>query len=344
MKYIYWIVLCLVVNPILMPAQTPTSSKPKVLIITTGGTIASVNGKPMIDGPALVQAVPTLKEYAEIEVVAFSKIGSSQMTPDHWLRLGKSINEYLQKDKDLTGIVITHGTDTMEETAFFLNLTVRSKKPIVVVGAMRSSNEISADGPANLLNAVRVVIDEQAIGQGVLVVLNEHIAAARNVYKTHNRNVHTFQSPELGYLGFVDPDAIKIYQQVMHPHTYQTEFDLSHMNQLPIVEIVQDFTGFDESILEYFLNKGVDGLIIQTFAGGRMSAGMRKGLAKVKSNQLPIVITSSVLNGRIIGQLPLEISAIFANDLRGNKARILLMLALTQTGDLEKIKNFFKRY
>ncbi len=327
-----------------MPAQTITSSKPKVLIITTGGTIASVNGKPMIDGPALVQAVPTLKEYAEIEVMVFSKIGSSQMTPGHWLRLGKSINEYLQKDKDLAGIVITHGTDTMEETAFFLNLTIQSQKPVVLVGSMRSSNEISADGPANLLNAVRVVIDQQATGQGVLVVLNEHIGAARNIFKTHNRNVHTFHSPELGYLGFVDPDAIKFYQKVIHPHTHQSEFDLSDMDQLPVVEIVQDFTGFDESILKYFLNKGIDGLIIQTFAGGRMSAGMRKGLIKATEKQLPIVVTSSVANGRIIGQLPAEVPAIFASDLRGNKARILLMLALTQTRGLGEIKEIFERY
>ena len=327
-----------------MSAQTTTPYKPKVLIITTGGTIASVNGQPMIDGPELVQAVPTLQEYANIEVFAFSKIGSSQMTPDHWLRLSKTINDYFNKEKDLTGIVITHGTDTMEETAFFLNLTVQSQKPVVVVGAMRSSNEISADGPANLLNAVRVVVDEQAIGQGVLVVLNEHIAAARNVFKTHNRNVHTFQSPELGYLGFVDPDAIVFYQKVLHPHTFQSEFDLNQVTQLPTVELVQDFTGFDEGILDYFINKDLDGLIIQTFAGGRMSAGMRTGLAKAKEKKLPIVITSGVSNGRIIGQLPTDAPAIFANDLRGNKARILLMLALTQTKDLLKIREIFDRY
>ncbi len=327
-----------------MSAQTTTPYKPKVLIITTGGTIASVNGQPMIDGPELVQAVPTLQEYANIEVFAFSKIGSSQMTPDHWLRLSKTINDYFNKEKDLTGIVITHGTDTMEETAFFLNLTVQSQKPVVVVGAMRSSNEISADGPANLLNAVRVVVDEQAIGQGVLVVLNEHIAAARNVFKTHNRNVHTFQSPELGYLGFVDPDAIVFYQKVLYPHTFQSEFDLNQVTQLPTVELVQDFTGFDEGILDYFINKDLDGLIIQTFAGGRMSAGMRTGLAKAKEKKLPIVITSGVSNGRIIGQLPTDAPAIFANDLRGNKARILLMLALTQTKDLLKIKEIFDRY
>ena len=327
-----------------MSAQTTTPYKPKVLIITTGGTIASVNGQPMIDGPELVQAVPTLQEYANIEVFAFSKIGSSQMTPDHWLRLSKTINDYFNKEKDLTGIVITHGTDTMEETAFFLNLTVQSQKPVVVVGAMRSSNEISADGPANLLNAVRVVVDEQAIGQGVLVVLNEYIAAARNVFKTHNRNVHTFQSPELGYLGFVDPDAIVFYQKVLYPHTFQSEFDLNQVTQLPTVELVQDFTGFDEGILDYFINKDLDGLIIQTFAGGRMSAGMRTGLAKAKEKKLPIVITSGVSNGRIIGQLPTDAPAIFANDLRGNKARILLMLALTQTKDLLKIKEIFDRY
>ena len=224
-----------------MSAQT---KKPKVVIITTGGTIASINGQPMIDGPVLVQAVPELTNYADIEVLEFSKIGSSQMTPTHWLRLSKKVNEVLS-DASVTGIVITHGTDTMEETAFFLNLTVKSDKPVILVGSMRSSNEISADGPANLLNAVRVATDKKAIGQGVLLVLNEHIAAARNIFKNHNRNVHTFQSPELGYLGFVDPDKVIFYQKVLQPHTTQTAFDIRALSSLPKVELVQDYTGFD---------------------------------------------------------------------------------------------------
>ena len=323
-----------------MSAQT---DKPKVIIFTTGGTIASINGQPMIDGPVLVQAVPELINYADIEVIEFSKIGSSQMTPNHWLNLSKKVNQVL-KDSAVTGIVITHGTDTMEETAFFLNLTLKSDKPVVMVGSMRSSNEISADGPANLLNAVRVAIESNSVGQGVLLVLNEHIAAARNVFKNHNRNVHTFQSPELGYLGFVDPDKIIFYQKVLHPHTTQTVFDIDHLERLPKVELVQDFTGFDASILDYFFTKKIDGLVVQTFAGGRASAGVRKGLSNAVDKDIPVVMASGVPNGRIIGPSPYNFPAIFSNDFRGNKARILLMLCLAEGMDENEIRTAFELY
>ena len=327
-----------------MSAQNDKMSKPKVVIFTTGGTIASINGKPMIDGPVLVQAVPEILDYAAVEVIEFSKIGSSQMTPTHWLKLSQQINALLSKDSTISGIVITHGTDTMEETAFFLNLTVKSKKPVILVGSMRSSNEISADGPANLLNAVRVATDENAIGQGVLVVLNEHIAAARNVFKNHNRNVHTFQSPELGYLGFVDPDKIVFYQKVLQPHTTQTVFDIRALDSLPKVELVQDFTGFDAAILDYFFSKKLDGIVVQTFAGGRASAGVRKGLQNGTTSNIPVIIASGVPNGRIIGNSPYDFPAIFSNDFRGNKARILLMLCLAEGMKTEEIKNAFETY
>ena len=323
-----------------MSAQT---KKPKVVIITTGGTIASINGQPMIDGPVLVQAVPALTNYAEIEVIEFSKIGSSQMTPNHWLKLSKKVNTVL-KDTSVTAVVITHGTDTMEETAFFLNLTVKSDKPVIMVGSMRSSNEISADGPANLLNAVRVAINEKAIGQGVLLVLNEHIAAARNVFKNHNRNVHTFQSSELGYLGFVDPDKVIFYQKVLQPHTTQTAFDIRALDSLPKVELVQDYTGFDATILDYFFSKKLDGLVVQTFAGGRASAGVRKGLQNAAESGIPVIIASGVPNGRIIGASPYDFPAVFSNDFRGKKARILLMLCLAEGMSVEEIEGAFELY
>ena len=324
-----------------MSAQT---TKPKVVIFTTGGTIASINGQPMIDGPVLVQAVPEILDHAAIEVKEFSKIGSSQMTPNHWLRLSQQINTLLATDTAIAGIVITHGTDTMEETAFFLNLTIKSKKPVVLVGSMRSSNEISADGPANLLNAVRVATNEKAIGQGVLVVLNEHIAAARNVFKNHNRNVQTFQSPELGFLGFVDPDKIVFYQKILHPHTTQAQFNIQHLDSLPVVELVQDFTGFDAKILDYFFSKKIAGIVVQTFAGGRASAGVRKGLRNATNSGTPVIMASGVPNGRIIGDSPYDFPAIFSKDFRGNKARILLMLCLAEKMNMEEIKNAFEVY
>ena len=156
-------------------AQSPAESQPKVLIFTTGGSIARRAGAPLVDDPALVQAVPELLDYASIQIEEFSVIGSSKMTPAHRLALAKRIDEIYSSDGDLAGIVITRGTDTMGETAYFLNLTVPWDRPVVLVGSMRSSNEVSADGPANLINAVRVAVSDQVIGQGVLVVLNEDI-------------------------------------------------------------------------------------------------------------------------------------------------------------------------
>ncbi len=195
--------------PILLSAQQLEESRPDVLILTTGGTIASRTDAPLIAGPELVQAVPELTDYANINVEEFSVIGSSKMTPKNWLELAQRINARFSRYDNLTGIVITHGTDTLEETAYCLNLTVKSDKPVVLVGSMRSADEISADGPANLINAVRVTISEQAVSQGVLVVLNEDITAARDVWKTDNRRVQTFQGSSVVHICTVDPDGFR---------------------------------------------------------------------------------------------------------------------------------------
>lgn len=325
-------------------AQMKERTKPKVLVLTTGGTIASRDGMPVIEGPVLVQAVPQLLDYADIEVEEFSRIGSSQMTPAHWLRLAKRINALFAKDPDLNGVVITHGTDTMEETAFFLNLTLKSDKPVVLVGSMRSANEISADGPANLLNAVRVAVNAQSVGKGVLVVLNENISGARDVWKTDNRRVHTFGSASAGYLGTADPDKVLFFQTPLRPHTIQSEFDVSDLDRLPKVEILTDFTGIDSSLVEAFGDRNPEGLIVRTFAGGRMSAGMRQGLSRIAEKNIPTVITSRVPGGRIIGKPEYPFPSVVANDLPDNKARILLMLALTKTNDWVELQRIFDRY
>lgn len=289
-------------------AQDDTAPKPRVLILTTGGTIASRTNAPLIDGPQLVQAVPQLLDYAEIQVEEFSVIGSSKMTPDHWLRLAKHIEAIYSDDKQLAGIVITHGTDTMEETAYFLNLTVHWDRPVVLVGSMRSSNEVSADGPANLINAVRVATSDQAIGQGVLVVLNEDISAARDVWKTDNRRVQTFGGSNVGHLGTVDPDGVRFYHRSLQPHTTVSEFDISDIDSLPDVLILSDFTGLDQAVVQQFGELPMDGLIIRTFAGGRMSAGMLAGLKIISGRGIPTVVSSRVPKGRIVSPPRLRVS------------------------------------
>jgi L-asparaginase len=325
-------------------AQDGVSPKPQVLILTTGGTIASRTDAPLVDGPELVQAVPQLLDYAEIRVEEFSVIGSSKMTPDHWLRLAHRVNEIYANDGHLAGIVITHGTDTMEETAYFLNLTVQWDRPVVLVGSMRSSNEVSADGPANLINAVRVAASDQAIGQGVLVVLNEDISAARDVWKTDNRRVHTFGGSSVGYLGVVDPDGVRFYRRSLQPHTTESEFDVSGVDSLPNVLIFTDFAGLDAAVVQHFGKLPMDGLVVRTFAGGRMSAGLHAGLKNISDRGIPIVVTSRVPKGRIVSSPNYEFPAIVASGQQDNKARILLMLALTRTSDLAEIQKIFDSY
>jgi L-asparaginase len=319
-------------------------SMPRVLILTTGGTIASRTDAPLIDGPALVQAVPELLEYASIRVEEFSVIGSSRMTPAHWLALAKRIDEIYSFDGDLAGIVITHGTDTMEETAYFLNLTVQWDRPVVLVGSMRSSNEVSADGPANLINAVRVAVSDEAIGQGVLVVLNEDISAARDVWKTDNRRVQTFDGSNVGHIGAVDPDGVRFYHRSLQPHTAASEFDVSNIDALPDVLILSDFTGIDQAVVERFGSQPMDGLVVRTFAGGRMSAGMSAGLEAIAGLGIPTVVTSRVPKGRIVSPPSYSFPVIIANGQQDNKARILLMLALTKTSEQLEIQRIFDTY
>lgn len=316
----------------------------QILILTTGGTIASRTDAPLIEGPVLVQAVPGLLDHAEIRVEEFSVIGSSKMTPTHWLGLAKRINGLFASDDRMAGIVITHGTDTMEETAYFLNLTVKSDRPVVLTGSMRSSDEVSADGPANLINAVRVASNEQAIGQGVLVVLNEDITAARDVWKTDNRRVQTFGTSNVAPIGAVDPDGVRFHLRSVQPHTTASEFDVSTVSALPEVLILSDFTGIESSVVERFGEQPMDGLVIRTFAGGRMSAGMLVGLERVADRGIPIVVTSRVPNGRIVSPPDYAFPAIVANGQQDNKARILLMLALMQTSDQAEIQRMFDTY
>ena len=326
------------------PAAAQEGAKPLVVVLATGGTIAGRAGAPMSDGASLIAAIPELAEHADLRVEEFSRIGSSQMTPGHWLRLAKSINQIFQQDPDVAGVVITHGTDTLEETAFFLNLTVRDGRPVVVVGAMRTSSEISADGPANLLNGVRVAVSDQAVGQGVLVVLNEDIAAARDVWKTDNRRVQTFRSPELGFLGFADPDTVVFYRSTVRPHTLESEFDMSGVDSLPNVVLMSDYAGFDGSLIDHLVSTRPDGIVLATFAGGRMSAGGRRAVQGAAESGIPLVIASRVPGGRIVGNPLGDTAAAVSRDLPSHKARILLMLALTRTHEIHEIQRIFDIY
>lgn len=328
----------------LSTSYSQITTKPQVLIITTGGTIANKTNAPSIEGHDLIQAVPELSNYATIEVDKFVNIGSSKMTPLIWLQLVKHIRDALNSNPEIKAIIITHGTDTMEETAFFLNLTHQSKVPIVLVGSMRSSNEVSADGPANLINAVRVGISPEAIGKGVMVVMNDNISAGRDLLKTNNRRVDAFASTELGFIGFCDPEKVTFYRSPIKPHTFESEFNVYDLDSLPKVDIVQDFAGLDSKILTYFINRLNQGLVISSFAGGRLSQGIVDEIYNLPATHKPIVISSSIKGSRIMGFNPVSTPIIIANDLPSNKARILLMLSLTITSKINEIQYYFNKY
>jgi L-asparaginase len=321
------------------------STRPRVLIITTGGTIANRSGKPSIGGADLVRdIVPALRQVADVSVAEFCQIGSFGMTPDHWLRLAKMINSVFSDYPDIAGIVVTHGTDSLEETAYFLNLTVKSNRPVVLVGAMRSADEVSADGPANLINAVRVAADSSAIGHGALVVLNEDIVAARDACKSDNRRTHAFGSTGSGNIGTVDPLGVRFYYRSLVPHTRETEFDVAALKTLPRVAVIIDYTGSDPELASNNLSPDLDGLVIRAFAGGRMSIGMRSLIAEIADSGLPTVITSRVQGGRIAERPQYEFPVILAREQRDNKARILLMLGLTQATDVDALQKIFDTY
>lgn len=331
--------LGLAVTATAIPECLAAQTLPRVHVIATGGTIAGRATGGQLTGAQLVDAVPGLEEVADLEVEEFSRIGSSAMTPDHWLRLSRRVNEIFDADPRLAGVVVTHGTDTMEETAYFLHLTVDDERPVVVVGSMRNSSAVSADGPANLLSAVRVATHSDAKGRGVVVVLDDRIHAARDVRKMDNNRVDTFRS-EWGPLGVVDSDRVVFRHVATTRHTTGSELLIGgEVTELPTVPVVADFAGNDGSVLRDWVASGADGIVVQAFGGGRASPGIRRAVAEAAEAGVPVVLASRVPEGRVLGTAAsAEEGILTAGDLPPHKARVLLMLALLQERDPVEIQ------
>jgi L-asparaginase type II len=335
---------------------------PLVWVLATGGTIAgrgvsstSVSEyKPgTVLAEDLVKAVPEIRQYAEVKVEQLFNVGSNDLTLDNWLVLAKRINAIFATDSNVAGIVVTHGTSTLEETAYFLNLTVRDDRPVVVTGAMRPSTAISADGPINLLNAVRTAVTREARSKGVLVVLNDEINGARDVTKTSTFRVETFRAPDLGYLGYVDGDAVTFYRASTRRHTSRTEFDVTRVEELPRVEILYSYVQPNTDIIRALVMGGVKGIVFAGAGAGGLSTFERSAMKSLWSSLTsprPVVVRSSrVGSGRVIAQTGLReeydaLGVIPGDNLNPQKARVLLMLALTRTSDLEEIKRMFAEY
>jgi L-asparaginase len=331
---------------------------PLVWVLSTGGTIAGQGGSATdlsnyksgaLLGEEIVRSVPQLEQVANVKVEQIVNVSSSDITLDNWLTIANRINRIFAEDPQVSGVVVTHGTNTMEETAYFLNLTVNSDRPVILVGSMRPATAISADGPLNLLNAVRTAVSPDAKGKGVLVVLNDEINAARDVTKTNTYRVETFRAPELGLLGYVDEDKVSFYRASTRRHTLSSEFDLSGVKELPKVEILYSYVQPSTAMIQALVDSGVRGIVFAGTGAGVLSS-VEKSAVKLLRSSLPerapvLVRSSRVGNGRVMDRREYaDLGIIPADTLNPQKARILLMLALTKTSDPKQLARMFAEY
>ena len=267
------------------------------------------------------------------------------MTNDVWLKLADRCNKLLAQD-DVKGVVITHGTDTLEETAYFLNLVVKSDKPVVLVGAMRPATAISADGPVNLLNAVKLAASPKAVGKGVLVAMNDQIDGGRDVTKTNTTNVATFKSPELGALGYFTGGEPYFYKESLRKHTKSTVFDVSGLKELPRVDIVYTHVNDDRVLVDAAVKAGAKGIVYAGSGMGSIHKDAEPGLAEAVKNGVTVVRASRVGNGMVVEGSKEWTDEGFLNgdNLNPQKARVLLQLALTKTSDPKAIQKMFDEY
>ena len=321
---------------------------PKVKLFTTGGTIQSKgshrqkladysDGK--VSPQELLDDLPELKTIAAIELVEISNKGSDSIGATEQLALAKQLNAELAR-LDVAGAVVTHGTSTLEETAYFLQLTVKSDKPVVVVGSMRPFTGISRDGPLNLYNAVRTAIAPEARGKGVLVVLNDTIHSARFVTKGHTSHVETFVDREVGPLGYTDSDRIVFYRAPLTRHTTNSEFDVSKLDTLPQVDIVYGYQEASPAAIPALVAANTQGIVVSSLSPAYMDA-----LKAAQAKGVVIVGSDRKGAGRVgVSPKAAERGVITAEDLNAQKARILLRLALTITHDPLQIQRMFAEY
>ncbi|APU76825.1 L-asparaginase [Campylobacter jejuni] len=328
-------------------------AKSRIAILGTGGTIAGFIDSTIattgytagaIDIDVLIKAVPQIRDLADISWEQIANIDSSNMCDEIWLRLAKKIAKLFAEGID--GVVITHGTDTMEETAYFLNLTIKSDKPVVLVGAMRPSTAISADGPKNLYNAVALVANKEAKNKGVMVAINDKILSARGVVKTHSLNVDAFSSTDFGDLGYIVDGKVFFYNNVTKAHTKNAPFDVSKLTSLPKVDILYSYSNDGSGVAAKALfEHGTKGIVVAGSGAGSIHKNQKDVLKELLKKGLKVVVSSRVVAGCVaVSDSDEKLGFISAEDLNPQKARVLLMLALTKTSDPKKIQEYFLKY
>jgi L-asparaginase len=331
----------------LLPATAALAAEalPKVMLFTTGGTIQSKGAHRQklmeySDGkvtPAeLVGDLPELKAVADLAVTEESNVGSGNIDAKLLIKLAQDINTWLARPES-SGAVVTHGTTTLEETAYFLNLTVKSDKPVVVVGAMRPWTAVSRDGQFNLYNAVRVAANSKARGYGVMILLNDEINAARDTTKTNTYRVDTFVARDMGPIGFADADQIAFYRRPTYRHTTKSEFDVSALKALPRVDVTYAYQESDGVAIDAFVKAGAKGVVLTGSDADAVKRGQAAGLVFVQSDRKG--------SGRVVeSERVAERGIVTADNLNPQKARVLLRLALTRTTDPKEIQRMFNEY
>ncbi len=326
--------------------------KPLVQFIATGGTIAmkidpvKMAPVPAISGDDLLATITDVANYASIEVVNLSNVPSAYMDPVRWIELTKAVAAALARP-EIAGVIVSHGTDTLEETAYWLDLTIGSQKPVVLIGAQRNASAPDFDGPRNLLNAVRIAVDAGSTGKGAMLAMNNQINAARHVTKTHTGNVETFQSGDYGLLGEVYPDRVVFSNAPLRRQHIDLQAD-----DMPEVEIITMYGGASGAALRNAVDRGAKGIVVQALGMGNTNVPVFEAIQYALGRQVPVVIATRVLNGRVLphygfeggGKTLLGAGAVLADDLKPPKARILLMLLL-QSGvtDQEGLQAAFSR-
>jgi L-asparaginase len=335
------------------PDAAAAKDKAAITILATGGTIAGAQSGSASYGyqagsfkvEDLIKAVPNLDQLAKLSGEQVANIGSQDMNDAVWLKLAKRVNQVLRTDAD--GVVITHGTDTMEETAYFLNLVAKSDKPIVLVGSMRPATAVSADGPANLYNAVAVAASPEARKRGVLVVINDEIHQARNVTKMNTTNVETFESPNRGPIGLVNAGTVHWNERMDKKHTSQSEFSVERLQKLPEVDILYAHANMDPGLIQAAIAGGADGLVIAGVGDGNMTKPALDVLAKAAESGTAVVRSTRLPEGLVLRNNEVnddKLGFVASGELNPPKSRVLLQLALTKTRDPKRIQALFEEY
>ena len=322
----------------------------KVVVIFNGGTISmKVDEKikaavPNLTGEEIMSMVTGIESYAEVESYTFSSLPSPHITPEIMMELSRYVKSFLDRE-DVAGVVVTHGTDSLEETAYFLQLTINSEKPVVVTGSMRNSSELGYDGPANLAASICTATSKAARNRGVIVCLNNELNCASEVTKAHSMYLNTFQSPEFGPIGIVDSNEVRFYRNSLEKEYIDT--DKIETN----VQLIKACAGMDGALIDFCVEKGAKGIVVEAMGRGNLPPKMAEAVNRAINEGIAVVLVSRCFKGRVLhsygyeggGKQLRDMGVIFGESMPGQKARIKLILALGKTNSLEEIREIFEK-